>query len=68
MQWHTDNRRYDKEQGETHTSAPGIIFLAYLSDVKMVNFNIFKNLMFGLVIILIMITQLNTSITITKKI
>ena len=34
MQWHTDNRRYDKEQGETHTSAPGIIFLAYLSDVN----------------------------------
>ena len=33
MQWHTDNRRYDKEQGETHTSAPGIIFLAYISDV-----------------------------------
>ena len=34
MQWHTDNRRYDKEKGETHTSAPGIIFLAYLSDVE----------------------------------
>ena len=34
MQWHTDNRRYDEtEKGETHTSAPGIIFLAYLSDV-----------------------------------
>ena len=34
MQWHTDNRRYDKDKGETHTTAPGIIFLAYLSDVE----------------------------------
>ena len=34
MQWHTDNRRYDRDKGETHTTAPGIIFLAYLSDVE----------------------------------
>lgn len=34
MQWHTDNRRYDVDNGETHTTAPGIIFLAYLSDVE----------------------------------
>ena len=35
MQWHTDNRRYEKSKSvETHTTDPGIIFLAYLSDVE----------------------------------
>tara|TARA_Y100000590_G_scaffold278500_1_gene312633 strand:- start:952 stop:1893 length:942 start_codon:yes stop_codon:yes gene_type:complete len=35
MQWHTDNRFYDKEKkGETHTTSPGLIFLAYISDVE----------------------------------
>ena len=34
MQWHTDNRFYDEnKKGEAHTKTPGIIFLAYLSDV-----------------------------------
>lgn len=34
MMWHTDNRLYENnKKGETHTSSPGIIFLAYLSDV-----------------------------------
>ena len=35
MMWHTDNRLYEKnKKGETHTTSPGIIFLAYLSDVE----------------------------------
>jgi hypothetical protein len=35
MQWHTDNRLYEKgKKDETHTTSPGIIFLAYLSDVE----------------------------------
>ena len=34
MQWHTDNRYYDeKNKGDTHTKTPGLIFLAYISDV-----------------------------------
>ncbi len=34
MMWHTDNRLYESsKKGETHTTSPGIIFLAYLSDV-----------------------------------
>lgn len=34
MMWHTDNRLYEKDKnGETHTTSPGIIFLAYLDDV-----------------------------------
>jgi hypothetical protein len=34
MMWHTDNRLYEKNKAdETHTTSPGIIFLAYLSDV-----------------------------------
>ena len=34
MMWHTDNRLYEKNnKGETHTTSPGIIFLAYISDV-----------------------------------
>lgn len=35
MMWHTDNRLYEKsKKSETHTTSPGIIFLAYLSDVE----------------------------------
>ena len=35
MMWHTDNRLYEKnKKGETHTSSPGIIFLAYVDDVN----------------------------------
>ena len=35
MMWHTDNRLYEKnKKGETHTTSPGIIFLAYISDVE----------------------------------
>ena len=35
MMWHTDNRLYEKnKKGETHTSSPGIIFLAYIDDVE----------------------------------
>ena len=35
MQWHTDNRYYDtKSKGDTHTKTPGLIFLAYISDVN----------------------------------
>ena len=35
MMWHTDNRLYEKnKKGETHTTSPGIIFLAYMSDVE----------------------------------
>jgi ectoine hydroxylase-related dioxygenase (phytanoyl-CoA dioxygenase family) len=34
MQWHTDNRYYDEnKKGDTHTIKPGLIILAYLSDV-----------------------------------
>ncbi len=35
MMWHTDNRLYEKnKKGETHSTSPGIIFLAYVSDVE----------------------------------
>ena len=35
MMWHTDNRLHLKtEKGGTHTASPGIIFLAYLTDVE----------------------------------
>lgn len=35
MMWHTDNRLYEKsKKTETHTTSPGIIFLAYISDVE----------------------------------
>jgi len=35
MQWHTDNRLYESKNSDgTHTVSPGIIFLAYLSDVN----------------------------------
>jgi len=34
MQWHTDNRYYDgKEKSGINTKTPGLIFLAYISDV-----------------------------------
>ena len=35
MQWHTDNRYYDEnKKGDTNTKTPGLIFLAYVSDVE----------------------------------
>ena len=35
MMWHTDNRSYEKsKKNETHNTSPGIIFLAYVSDVE----------------------------------
>lgn len=35
MMWHTDNRSYEKlKKKETHTTSPGIIFLAYINDVE----------------------------------
>ena len=34
MQWHTDNRyQSENKEGDTNTKKPGMIFLAYLSDV-----------------------------------
>lgn len=35
MMWHTDNRLYENnKKGETHSTSPGIIFLAYMNDVE----------------------------------
>ena len=35
MQWHTDNKYYDQnKKGSTVTKTPGLIFIAYISDVN----------------------------------